>query len=94
MIRIGTRYGIEVLPDQYAVIEFRIAEKGKSQGEEKQKTIGYYSGIASALRGIRNEMIRNYIGDHDMSLYEALNTIKAVDAQFWRMAKEECKENG
>lgn len=92
MIRVGTRYGIDVLPDQYAVIEFRTAQKGKNIGEEQQKTIGYFYALSGALRAIRDDMVRHSLADGDMNLYEAINTIKQVDDDFWKTAKETCGE--
>ena len=89
MIRVNERYGIEALPDQYTVYEFKIAKKGKSAGKEKAKMLGYFYALPGALKAIRDDMVRAALLDKDMSLHEAINMVKRIDEEFWQNARKE-----
>ena len=93
MIRVNAKYGIEALPDQYVVYEFRIGQKGKSEGVEKQEILGYFSGLSGACRAIRDDMVRSSLAEADMSLHDAIRLLQRTDDEFWQSIRKECRDD-
>ena len=55
---INDKYEIRAIDElNIALIEKRIAEKGKNQGEEVEKIVGYYPNTSSALKGLAKKEI-------------------------------------
>ena len=75
MIKVNENYGITV--DDYQYISGRIYYSKKEEREVIQKP-RYYSKITSALEDIAEREARDRLQEKDMSLIEAIETIKQV----------------
>ena len=75
MIKVNESYGIIV--DDYQYISGRIYYS-KKQGREVIQKPRYYSRLTSALEDIAEREARDRMQEKDMSLLEAIETIKQV----------------
>ena len=85
MIKVNENYGITV--DDYQYVSGRIYYSKKEEREVIQKP-RYYSKITSALEDIAEREARDRLQEKDMSLLEAIETIKKVYSEVSRKLEE------
>lgn len=85
MIKVSENYGITV--DDYQYISGRIYYSKKEEREVIQKP-RYYSKITSALEDIAEREARDRLQEKDMSLLEAIETIKKVYSEVSQKLEE------
>lgn len=85
MIKVNENYGITV--DDYQYISGRIYYSKKEEREVIQKP-RYYSKITSALEDIAEREARDRLQEKDMSLIEAIETIKQVYSEVSQKLEE------
>lgn len=84
MIKLTDRYGIEVSSNDYALVQLGKVEKGKHQGEDTKKILGYYAGLDGALYAAMKAMQHDKLSEKDYTLPEALTEVRKIHA--------DCKE--
>lgn len=80
MIRVNDKYVIEVDSLNYtAQIDTKKKDK---EGNPVRKTIGYYSNIANAMKGIAENEVGEVLADGEYSLKEAIAEVKSIYGEF------------
>lgn len=85
MIKVNENYGIVV--DDYQYIGGRIYYS-KKEGREVIQKPRYYSRLTSALEDIAEREARDRLQEKDMSLIEAIKTIKQVYSEVSKKLEE------
>lgn len=93
MIRVNGRYGVEVDENQYTSVRISKIESGDNKGKERVTPIGYFTTLSSALRSVRESMIRENLMREDMSLPQALNRLRDTDDEFRSFVRRECRDD-
>lgn len=91
MIRVNDDYVI--LVDTFNYTPCRDSHKTDKKGNPTYKTIGYYSNLEQALRGIIKDMNARSFEANTLSLQEALEIIQQSNDVFTDMLRE-VMENG
>lgn len=83
MIKIKDNYYVKVSELNYTAIEKRKGVNKKGEEIDSLKTIGYYSNLTSAIKGIRDYVIDNQLDtEEDIKLEDAIKVIKKITEEF------------
>ena len=80
MIRVNSKYVIEIDSLNYTA-QIETGKKDKD-GNPVRKTIGYYSNIANAMKGIAENEVGEVLADGEYPLKEAIAEVKAIYGEF------------
>jgi len=86
MIRINDDYLISVEPCEFCVRAdmHKVDEKGK----EVTDILGHYGSLESAIKGVKNEMIRNCLSNGEYTLESALRCVVDINTEFIEILKK------
>lgn len=62
-------------------------DKKTGKTEDASQLVGYYGTIEAAVSGCRNDAIRRKAMEYDMTLDEAIETMKQINAEFEKAIK-------
>ena len=62
-------------------------DKKTGKVEEASQTVGFYGTLESAVKGCRNDAIRRKAMEYDMTLNEAIEAMKQINAEFEKAIK-------
>lgn len=80
MVKITDKYSISADSNCYVLQELSQVESGKNAGLKMFKPIGYYSSIESALNGLKNTELRNFLKTEDVyQITDLCNEIKRLE---------------
>ncbi len=88
MVYIDDKYYIKTDGSGYAAYKKMIAKKS---GIENQKVIGYYITLEHALKGIEEEMVKDYVREtenEDIPISDAILKQKEIRNQMRRIRRE------
>lgn len=91
MITINERYTITADKDCYTA-KYMTGGKPKvdkktGKTEDASQLVGYYGTFEAAVSGCRNDAIRRRVAEYDMTLDEAIEVLKEINAEFERAIK-------
>ncbi len=62
-------------------------DKKTGKIEDASQLVGYYGTLEAAVKGCRNDAIRRKAMEYDMTLDEAIETMRAINAEFEKAIK-------
>lgn len=62
-------------------------DKKTGKTEDASQLVGYYGTLENAVSGCRNDAIRRKAMEYDMTLDEAIETMRAINAEFEKAIK-------
>lgn len=91
MITLNEKYTITADKDCYTA-KYMTGGKPKvdkktGKTEDASQLVGYYGTIEAAVSGCRNDAIRRRVAEYDMTLDEAIGTMKQINAEFEKAIK-------
>jgi len=90
MIKINDKYIIDADENQFIVKEIGVVqdEKSKNYGEETQTTLGYYSTLEQAAKGLEKILQRRAIRIKDYTLKEFVEEIQKIHNEIFKVLGE------
>lgn len=79
MIRVNDKYVIEVDTCYTAQIDTKKKDK---EGKPIRKTIGYFTNLSNAIKGIAENEVGEVLADGEYSLKDAIAEVKAIYEKF------------
>lgn len=91
MITLNEKYTIAADKDCYTA-KYMTGSKPKvnkktGKTEDASQLVGYYGTLADAVSGCRNDAIRRRVAEYDMTLDEAIETMKQINEEFEKAIK-------
>lgn len=90
MIRIDEDFVINVDANNYmpCVDLHKVSTDKNGNTTDRYYTIGYYSTLDKAVKGIIDYKVRKHLSSNEVSLKQAVNTIQQVYAEYESFLKE------
>lgn len=80
MIKIDDTHFITADTHSFMLQEKRIVQDGKNKGEEYIETLGFYSSIENAIKGLMKNETRKYVSKKETStLKEAIKELENIE---------------
>lgn len=87
MLRLSDDYALDVTPMNIVLYKIRIAQSGKSEGQEVKSVVGYYRTIKSLLTAISREELLTHLSDDlsalnqriEATIQQCVDTLGAKD---------------
>lgn len=91
MITLGEKYVITADKDCYTAKYMTggkpRVDKKTGKTEDASQLVGYYGTLEAAVSGCRNDAIRRRVAEYDMTLDEAIETMRKINEEFERAMK-------
>jgi len=92
LITLGEKYQITADKDCYTAKYMtggkpKVVNKKTGKTEDASQLVGYYGTLEAAVSGCRNDAIRRKAMEYDMTLDEAIETMRKINAEFERAIK-------